>query len=38
MLSPAVCVGTVLNRYKGPIFDKYGYGYGAGAYGKYYDT
>nr|WP_166180520.1 CpsD/CapB family tyrosine-protein kinase [Altererythrobacter segetis] len=38
MLAPAVCLGTVLNRYRGPIFDKYGYGYGAGAYSKYYDT
>ena len=38
MLSPATCIGTVLNRYKGPMFDKYGYGYGSGAYGKYYET
>jgi Mrp family chromosome partitioning ATPase len=37
MLSPARCVGTVLNRYRGTIFDKYGYGYGDGAYGKYYE-
>lgn len=28
MLSPLPCLGTVLNRYKGGIFDSYGYGYG----------
>lgn len=28
MLSPLPCLGTVLNRYKGGMFDSYGYGYG----------
>lgn len=28
LLSPLPCLGTVLNRYKGGIFDSYGYGYG----------
>jgi len=37
MLSPSPCIGTVLNRYKGGMLDRYGYGYGAGAYGKYYE-
>lgn len=36
MLSPASCVGTVLNRYRGTVFDKYGYG--SGAYGTYYES
>jgi Mrp family chromosome partitioning ATPase len=36
ILSPAPCVGTVLNRYRGTIFDKYGYG--SAAYGKYYES
>jgi protein-tyrosine kinase len=37
MLSPAVCAGTILNRYNGGIFsDDYGYGYGRHAYGDYY--
>lgn len=38
MLAPAKCIGTVLNRYKGAMFEKYGYSYGTGAYGKYYET
>jgi Mrp family chromosome partitioning ATPase len=37
MLEPAACLGTVLNRYHGGILEKYGYGYGAGAYDNYYD-
>jgi len=37
MLSPTPCIGTVLNRYKGGMLDKYGYGYGGGAYSKYYE-
>lgn len=28
LLSPLPCLGTVLNRYKGGVFDSYGYGYG----------
>lgn len=28
MLDPLPCLGTVLNRYRGGIFDSYGYGYG----------
>lgn len=28
LLEPLPCLGTVLNRYKGGIFDSYGYGYG----------
>lgn len=28
LLSPLPCLGTVLNRYKGGMFDSYGYGYG----------
>lgn len=28
MLSPAPCIGTILNRYRGGFFDAYGYGYG----------
>ncbi len=35
MLSPARCLGTVLNRYTGRMFEKYGYG--SSAYMKYYD-
>lgn len=38
MLSPAPCIGTILNRYKGRMFDKYDYGYGGDVYGKYYET
>jgi len=34
MLDPAKCLGTVLNRYNGAIFDKYGYA--SEDYGKYY--
>lgn len=37
MLAPATCYGTVLNRYRGRMFEKYGYGYDTGAYGNYYD-
>jgi Mrp family chromosome partitioning ATPase len=38
LLSPAPCIGTVLNRYNaGLIADDYGYGYGYGqSYGGYY--
>lgn len=38
ILSPAVCAGTVLNRYHGGmISDDYGYGYGhSGKYAEYY--
>jgi len=36
MLAPANCLGTVLNRYKGALFEKYGYA--SGDYGKYYQT
>ncbi|MGX7953600.1 CpsD/CapB family tyrosine-protein kinase [Tsuneonella sp. HG249] len=28
LLDPVPCLGTVLNRYKGGLFDAYGYGYG----------
>lgn len=37
MLSPAVCLGAVLNRYSGGFADHYGYGYGYGyrEYAKY---
>lgn len=28
LLDPLPCLGTVLNRYKGGLFDSYGYGYG----------
>lgn len=35
MLEPARCVGTVLNRYAGKMFEKYGYG--SAAYMKYYE-
>lgn len=28
LLTPLPCLGTVLNRYRGGIFDSYGYGYG----------
>jgi Mrp family chromosome partitioning ATPase len=35
MLAPGRCLGTVLNRYTGPMFEKYGYG--SAAYAKYYD-
>jgi protein-tyrosine kinase len=34
MLAPTPCIGTILNRYKGPMFDKFGYG--SDVYGKYY--
>lgn len=36
MLQPAPCVGTVLNRFRGGIYDTYGYGPGRSAYDKYY--
>jgi len=36
MLAPGRCLGTVLNRYAGPMFEKYGYG--SVAYAKYYDS
>jgi len=35
MLDPARCLGTVLNRYTGRMFEKYGYG--SSAYMKYYE-
>jgi protein-tyrosine kinase len=39
LLSPAQCVGSILNRYEGGIGDSYGYGYGAyGAYNDYYSN
>lgn len=28
LLEPTPCLGTILNRYKGGLFDSYGYGYG----------
>lgn len=34
-LAPAPCIGTILNRYKGRMFERYGYG--SKAYGAYYD-
>lgn len=33
-LKPAACLGTILNRYEGGLFDSYRYGYGYG-YGSY---
>ncbi len=36
MLYPVRCLGTVLNRYTGHMFEKYGYG--SAAYAKYYDN
>lgn len=33
-LKPATCIGTILNRYEGGLFDSYRYGYGYG-YGNY---
>ncbi|MEP3224693.1 MAG: CpsD/CapB family tyrosine-protein kinase [Parasphingorhabdus sp.] len=36
LLKPTPCMGTVLNRYVGGLIDPYGYGYGSGAYNKYY--
>mgnify|MGYP003581462716 CR=1 FL=1 len=38
LLAPAVCAGSILNRYKaGLIGDDYGYGYGHHqSYGEYY--
>jgi hypothetical protein len=36
MLAPGRCLGTVLNRYIGRVFEKYGYG--SAAYAKYYDN
>jgi len=36
MLAPGRCLGTVLNRYAGRMFEKYGYG--SYAYSKYYDS
>lgn len=40
LLSPAPCIGTVLNRYSaGLVADDYGYGYGQNKrYGGYYDN
>ncbi len=39
LLSPAQCIGSILNRYEGGIGDSYGYGYGAyGAYTDYYSN
>jgi Mrp family chromosome partitioning ATPase len=38
MLAPATCLGTVLNRYRGRVFDAYGYGYGSSTYGNYYES
>jgi protein-tyrosine kinase len=35
MLAPGRCLGTVLNRYAGKMFEKYGYG--SAAYAKYYE-
>ena len=36
LLNPTPCLGTILNRYVGGLVDPYGYGYGSGAYSKYY--
>lgn len=36
MLAPVRCLGTVLNRYTGRMFEKYGYG--SHAYAKYYES
>lgn len=36
MLAPGRCLGTVLNRYAGRMFEKYGYG--SYAYSKYYES
>lgn len=37
LLAPAVCGGTVLNRYSGGLIpDDYGYGYGQRNYGEYF--
>jgi Mrp family chromosome partitioning ATPase len=36
MLAPGRCLGTVLNRYTGRMFEKYGYG--SYAYAKYYES
>jgi len=36
MLAPGQCLGTVLNRYTGRMFEKYGYG--SHAYAKYYES
>lgn len=36
LLAPAPCIGTILNRYSGAMFEKYGYG--SGAYGQYFET
>lgn len=36
MLTPANCLGTVLNRYHGAMFEKYGYS--SGDYGNYYGS
>lgn len=39
LLSPAQCIGSILNRYEGGIADSYGYGYGSyGAYTDYYSN
>lgn len=38
LLDPAVCIGSVLNRYEGGLGDAYGYGFGYGyGYDKYND-
>ena len=36
LLSPAPCLGSVLNRFEGGIADAYGYGYRSKAYSAYY--
>jgi Mrp family chromosome partitioning ATPase len=36
MMQPTSCVGTVLNRFRGGIYDTYGYGLGSSAYDRYY--
>lgn len=36
MLQPSICLGTILNRYKGGIIDQYGYY--SEAYNRYYDN
>ena len=37
VLDPVPCAGTILNRYSGGFGDRYGYGYGASSYDKYYE-
>jgi protein-tyrosine kinase len=36
MLEPHKCLGTILNRYSGKMFEKYGYE--SSVYSKYYDN